>query len=232
MIAVSGADVTPGVSFAPQMAFMERWRRTRRGTREKLSAVRVQRGTPTPRMKRVPRQIYQVLVTLDGVSPPVWRRLLVPGGFTLDRVHRAIQLAMGWHDCHLHSFDINGVQYGEPDPGEELSLRDELDTRFDQVAGKGSQLRYTYDYGDWWEHTVKVEAVLDADPDERYPICLEGEGECPPEGVGGPYRYAQLREALRDPRHPEYEEARDRIALASTERFLPEIATTLLRRMA
>jgi Plasmid pRiA4b ORF-3-like protein len=180
----------------------------------------------------VPRQILQLLVTLDGVSPPVWRRLLLPGGFTLDRLHRCLQLVMGWHDCHLHSFDINGIQYGEPDPGEELSVRDEMDTRLDRVASKGTQFRYTYDYGDWWEHTVKVEAVVNADPDERYPLCLEGEGECPPEDTGGVYRYAQLREAVGDPRHPEHLQARDLLERVGTDRFRSEIATILLRRMA
>ena len=51
----------------------------------------------------------------------MWRRVLVPGGYTLDRVHRVIQHAMGWQDYHLHSFEIDGVQYGEPDPDGELA---------------------------------------------------------------------------------------------------------------
>jgi hypothetical protein len=113
------------------------------------------------------RQIYQLKVTLQEVTPVVWRRLLVPGGYTLDRLHRAIQLAFGWQDFHLHSFEVEGVQYGQPDPTGELGLRDELDARLDAVAGKDSSFVYTYDFGDWWEHEVEVEAISLADPAHR-----------------------------------------------------------------
>ncbi len=107
----------------------------------------------------------------------MWRRVLVPGGYTLDRVHRVFQHALGWQDCHLHSFEIDGRQYGEPDPDGELALRDELDTRLDAVVGKGDPVRYTYDFGDWWEHDVTVEDVFGADPDERYPgLCRTASG--------------------------------------------------------
>ena len=85
------------------------------------------------------RQIYQVKISLGDVIPEVWRRVALPGGYTLDRVHRAIQLAMGWQDYHLHSFEIDGIQYGQPDPDGELDLRDELDVRLDSVAGKDSE---------------------------------------------------------------------------------------------
>src|ERR1019366_8004257 len=51
--------------------------------------------------------------TLRGVKPPVWRRLLVPGTMTLGDLHKAIQAAMGWRDCHLHAFDIGGEQFGD-----------------------------------------------------------------------------------------------------------------------
>jgi len=190
-------------------------------------------------MRSVPRQIYQLRVTLDGVTPDVWRRLLVPGGYTLDRVHRVIQHAMGWWDYHLHYFEIDGVQYGEPDPGNELApspelkLRDELDTRLDSVVGKGDRFRYTYDYGDWWEHAVTVEAVWTADPGERYPICLEGERACPPEDVGGAYGYRRFVTAMRDPDNPEHEQMRDWLGRGfDAEAFVPELVTILLRRMA
>ena len=179
------------------------------------------------------RQIFQLKVSLDGVRPPVWRRVRVPGGYTLDRVHRVIQYAMGWGGYHLHSFEIGGEQYGEPDPDGDLELIDELDVRLDAVARAGARLRYTYDYGDWWEHTVDVEDVRDADPDEAYPLCVDGQGACPPEDVGGAYGYAELLTVLRDPAHPEYETARQVLGSGrSTESFDARLATTLLRRLA
>jgi len=179
------------------------------------------------------RSIYQLKVTLADVEPPVWRRVLVPGGYSLDRLHRVIQHAMGWQDYHLHSFDIGGIQYGEPDPDGELALRDELDTRLDAVATKGTRFTYTYDFGDWWEHEIAVEDVVPADPDERYPLCIGGARACPPEDVGGAYGYADMLVALADPEHSEH----DRMVAWLGRRFDPEafsgeVATTLLRRMA
>jgi hypothetical protein len=179
------------------------------------------------------RAIYQLKVTLEDVEPPVWRRLLIPGGYTLDRVHRAIQCAMGWHDYHLHSFEIAGVQYGEPDPDGELAVADELDHRLDAVAAKGDRLRYTYDFGDWWEHEIVVEDVTRPDPEQRYPCCAAGERACPPEDVGGPDGYLEFLDAISDPHHPEHAAMRDWIGrrFDPTE-FDPGRATTLMRRMA
>ncbi|WP_018732620.1 plasmid pRiA4b ORF-3 family protein [Salinispora oceanensis] len=179
----------------------------------------------------MPRQIFQLRISLAGVRPLVWRRALVPGGFTLDRVHRVVQHAMGWRDCHLHSFEVDGEQYGEPDPDGELSLRDELDVRLDAVVGKGSRFHYTYDFGNWWEHDLVVEDVLLADPEGRYPDCSDGERACPPEDIGGPAGYLVLLAALADSGHPEHHTLRDwagdRFDPAA---FDPGRAGTLLRR--
>lgn len=178
------------------------------------------------------RQIYQLRITLADVTPPVWRRVLIPGGYTLDRVHRTIQHAMGWQNCHLHSFEIDGVQYGEPDPDGELAVRDELEFRLDAVAGKGDRFTYTYDFGDWWEHHITVEDVFPADPDAAYPVCREGERACPPEDVGGPGGYALLLEALTDPGHRDHAAIRDWIGRRyDPDAFQPEAASVLLRRM-
>ncbi|MEV0152456.1 plasmid pRiA4b ORF-3 family protein [Micromonospora sp. NPDC050686] len=180
----------------------------------------------------MPRQIFQVQMSLAGVRPPVWRRVLVPGGFTLDRLHRVVQYAMGWQDCHLHSFDIDGIQYGEPDPDGELAVRDELDVRLDAVVGKGSRFQYTYDFGDWWEHDLLVEDALTGDPEQRYPYCVDGARACPPEDVGGPPGYQLLLAALADPGHPEHAAMRrfvgDRFA---SEAFDAGRVSTLLRRL-
>jgi hypothetical protein len=180
----------------------------------------------------MPRQIYQIRISLAEVTPPVWRRLLVPGGYTLDRLHRAIQYAMGWQSYHLHSFDIDGMQYGEPDPEGELALRDELDTRLDAVTGKGDKFIYTYDFGDWWEHEVMVEDVFPAEPEEEYPICVAGARACPPEDVGGAYGYTDFLDALADPEHPDHDQMRGWIGRSfDPVAFAPDRITTLLRRL-
>jgi len=181
----------------------------------------------------MPRHISQLKVTLCDVTPRVWRRLLVPGAYTLDRVHLVFQTAMGWHDVHLHSFEIDGQQYGQPDPDGELALRDEIDYRLDALTHKGSRFLYTYDFGDWWEHEVVVEDVFGADPDERYPVCLDGERACPPEDVGGAYGYRTFLTVLGDPAHPEHVTMRTWVGgHFDPESFDAGRATTLVRRLA
>lgn len=179
------------------------------------------------------RQIFQLRIALVDVVPTVWRRVAVPGGYTLDRVHRVFQYAMGWQDYHLHSFEIEGSQFGVPDPDGELDLRDELEVRLDAVAGKDTRFVYVYDFGDWWEHEVVVETVSLAEPDERYPFCLEGERACPPEDVGGPGGYAEFTRAIRDTGHPEHDAMVDWIGRRfDPEFFDPERVSVLLRRLA
>ncbi|NGM11642.1 plasmid pRiA4b ORF-3 family protein [Verrucosispora sp. WMMA2044] len=180
----------------------------------------------------MPRQIFQLRMSLSGVRPAIWRRVLVPGGYTLDRLHRVVQHAMGWRDCHLHSFEIDGVQYGEPDPDGELALHDELDVRLDAVVGKGSRFHYTYDFGDWWEHDLLVEDVFGAEAEERYPSCLGGERAGPPEDVGGPQGYRLLLAALAEPGHPEHRTMRDWVGAAFDPAFFDaRRVDTLLRRL-
>jgi Plasmid pRiA4b ORF-3-like protein len=178
------------------------------------------------------RMIYQIRITLDDVEPPVWRRVLVPGGYTLDRLHRVVQYAMGWSNYHLHVFDIDGVQYGVPDPDGLLEVRDELDARIDAVVNKGARLRYTYDFGDWWEHELLVEDVLPAGPEMVYPACVDGGRACPPEDVGGATGYAEFLDALADPGHPDHATMRDWLGRPfDPASFDPERTTTLLRRL-
>ena len=60
--------------------------------------------------------VVSLKVTLRGVKPPIWRRLLMPGTMTLGDLHQAIQAAMGWRDCHLHAFDIDGQPHATGAP--------------------------------------------------------------------------------------------------------------------
>src|SRR5947209_16140281 len=56
--------------------------------------------------------VYQLRVVLCGVSPLIWRRLLVRSDSTIAELHAALQLALGWSDEHLNRFVIHGREYG------------------------------------------------------------------------------------------------------------------------
>ena len=51
-------------------------------------------------------------IELCDDAPRVWRRLLVPASLRLHKLHRIFQAAMGWEDCHLHSFQIGEDRFG------------------------------------------------------------------------------------------------------------------------
>ena len=47
--------------------------------------------------------IYELKITLCGSNPAIWRRVQVPGGIKLNRLHDVLQVVMGWTDSHLLS---------------------------------------------------------------------------------------------------------------------------------
>ncbi len=163
------------------------------------------RGMPLPG-----DPVLQVRITLlDVADPPVWRRVLVPAAYSLDRVHRVIQAAMGWQNYHMHVFRVGELSYG-PDPEGMLGHLEEAKARLADVAEVGTRIGYEYDFGDSWEHELLVEACTEAEAEvgQSYPDCTGGEGACPPEDAGGYPGYQRLKEILADPSDEEYEEMR------------------------
>lgn len=167
-----------------------------------------------------PAPVYQLKVGLRGVKPPIWRRLEVPADFSLAEVHDVIQVAFGWDDCHLHVFSTENGEFGIVDldgddfPDSEVSLEQVL-------TGVGGKLRYTYDFGDHWEHEILVEKVLDREAGLSYPRCTGGRRGAPPEDCGGIHGYADLIEILADPAHPEHEDRLEWLGLADASAFDP-----------
>jgi Plasmid pRiA4b ORF-3-like protein len=152
--------------------------------------------------------VLQLRITLlDVADPPVWRRVLVPAAYPLDRVHQVIQAAMGWQNYHMHVFRVGELSYG-PDPEGMLGHLEETKVRLADVAAVGKSIGYEYDFGDSWEHEVLVEARTEAEADQIYPACTAGQGACPPEDAGGYPGYQQLKEILADPSNEDYEEMR------------------------
>ncbi|MBL8776863.1 MAG: plasmid pRiA4b ORF-3 family protein [Acidimicrobiales bacterium] len=158
--------------------------------------------------------VFQLKVTLLGIKPPVWRRVLVDGASTLDQVHEVIQAAFGWWNYHLHEFEVGDDRYGVPDEDYNPEYDfgpptiDEGLVRLDSVAGEGSKFDYAYDFGDDWRHRIVVEKVLPADGGApvTVPACVDGRRACPPEDCGGPWGYEELLAILADPSHPEHTE--------------------------
>ena len=58
-------------------------------------------------------RMYLLTIRLYGIELDIWRRFVVPGDITLDRLHDVIQIVMGWQDYHLHTFTIGKKRYTE-----------------------------------------------------------------------------------------------------------------------
>jgi hypothetical protein len=160
-------------------------------------------------------------ITLRDVSkPPVWRRVLVRADITLRDLHEVIQQAMGWENYHMHVFSTGRQDYGSPDS--ELQYASDKKALLSEVlTAPGDRLRYTYDFGDDWEHDIVLEQARPAESREAYPLCLAGKGACPPEDCGGAWGYAGLKEILARPSHEEHEEMLDWLGLDTAAEFDP-----------
>ena len=129
-------------------------------------------------------ECLKICIRLRGVSPPVWRRLIVPTQSTIAELHRVIQAAMGWEDIHLHRFEIRGESYGVWRPGSVGFRTNAGEVRLiDFAFRERERFSYIYDFTSHWRHDVRVEKV---GLSSRGPRCIAGQGACPPESSGGP----------------------------------------------
>ncbi|MGH3765196.1 MAG: plasmid pRiA4b ORF-3 family protein [Pseudonocardiaceae bacterium] len=130
---------------------------------------------PPPPSQRRPRRVdvvtYRVRIDLKDTKPPLWRRLQVASDLFLHDFHDVIQAAFGWTDSHLHRFGSGPEAYShdtehylcpfDVEEGETGIPEDQV--RLDEVLVEtGDKLFYTYDFGDDWEHIIRLEAVMAA----------------------------------------------------------------------
>jgi hypothetical protein len=177
--------------------------------------------------------VWRLAIRLAGVMPIVWRTILVRPDTKLAMLHRYLQAAMGWRECHLYMFMIEGKEYGIPDRDQD-SERKIYDARRYTLARLvpklPSHFEYVYDFGDWWEHAVEIEGEQAAEYRKQYPICVDGAEPCPPEDVGGPPGYREFLLALRNPKHPEHGDINAGVkSQFSTGGFWPQGATWRMR---
>lgn len=152
-------------------------------------------------------QIYELKLELLEIEPSIWRRLLVRGGLTLAQLHEVIQTAMGWTNSHLHQFVVGAHSYSDPE-FEIDDARSEYRYRLARLAPRvRNTIAYVYDFGDGWEHQIRVERIIE--DDKRYPgtpVCLGGARRCPPEDCGGTWGYQSFLEAIGNKKHKQHKE--------------------------
>lgn len=164
---------------------------------------------PFPNMKKleVKTDALQLRVDLKGFKPPIWRRVLIPDNLTFAQLHLVIQSLFEWENYHLYSFDVDGIVIEPEEQNDEMS-----DFYFEEILNaettyvkdflqEGSAVDYTYDFGDDWEHKIKLEKTIAASelPEackgltmEQLPYCVKGKGDAPEEDSRAEERYAHF----------------------------------------
>jgi hypothetical protein len=176
-----------------------------------------------------------VKITLDLENHNVWRRIVVPIDMTFKKFHNVIQRAFNWKDYHLYEFyiyenEVSDNNYSKleyinhpahnrknfkpivnlvcsDDAFEypnEIEMKLENGIKLSEYIPKYKNIKYNYDFGDDWQHYIEVEKTID-DYDKNYPACIEGEGNTPPEDVGGEPGYDEFLKIIADKNNPEYE---------------------------
>jgi hypothetical protein len=177
----------------------------------------------------------ELKVTLALENHNVWRRLMVPLNMTFSKLHEVLQEAFGWKEYHLHEFyiyenEVSENKYSDEtfinhpafnragykpivklvcgedafEYPDEIEMKLECNIRLSEYLTEYKRLKYNYDFGDNWQHYIEVEKIVE-DYDKNYPVCLEGEGNTPPEDVGGENGYEEFLEIISDVNNPEYD---------------------------
>jgi hypothetical protein len=167
-------------------------------------------------------QIYQLKIMLfEGhIQPPIWRRVTINGEKTLFDLHYVIQGAMGWQCSHLYAYYHADSSNKYPNrrndsyadlrlTGDEMDYKDDKLFKIKDIFKKvGDLMFYEYDFGDSWEHSIRLEVITETDQDSK-PACINGERNCPPEDCGGLPGYFELVEAVKNPKSQEAKEFRE-----------------------
>lgn len=156
---------------------------------------------------------YQIKITLKDTSPLIWRRILIPAEFSFELLHDTIQVLFGWQDCHTYDFKIpkKKIKVVQSVNSDMLVFEKykiiTCDNNLSKYLEEGLSLLYTYDYGDMWEHTIKVEKEVDMNDD--FPILLKWKGNNLAEDCGSQEHFEYLQEIEKDQKHPEHEAVKD-----------------------
>jgi hypothetical protein len=166
-------------------------------------------------VKKTFENVYQLKLSMKGISPQIWRRIQVPEDSTFLDLHKAIQAVMKWDNYYLHEFKILNPKTGKPEIistegdgyeylDKELPVPEEKAKLSNYFTLENKDTLYTYNFGDNWQVEVLLEKILPRKKGIKYPICTAGERAAVPEDIGGVLGYQDMLEILRDPEHEEY----------------------------
>ena len=152
-------------------------------------------------------EVCSIRIELQDSDPLIWRQVDVPTSMTLKVLHDAIQMAMGWQDCHLWEFTIGDKRYGlsSEDHWSATPLANAAKVRLRNVLRQPTtEISYTYDFGDNWVLLLTATDVRQGKPGGFYPHYVAGERNGPPEDCGGISGFYSKLKALGDPKRRDH----------------------------
>ena len=131
--------------------------------------------------------MFHIRCLFEGISPPVWRSLQVPGWMTFHQLRSVLAAMLEWQDGDAYRFLI----------GRQVLIHGAKSIEEDSGAWKLMQwfqpgLRFTISLESGWTLSLQVAGLAEGEPGTVYPRCIGGEQASPPEDVGGPAGYARL----------------------------------------
>lgn len=166
-----------------------------------------------------PKMLYQLKISLFDTAPKIWRRILIPTSATLWDLHSAVQDVFQWNHSHLHQFVYEDkafkktLIFGIPTDEDEmydLTIYPSWKHKMSKYLSlEEPNLKYVYDLGDNWLHLVELENILPAEKGVKYPVCLDGKRNSPPDDCGGVHGYLNMLEVLSDPSDEEFADTKE-----------------------
>ena len=167
------------------------------------------------RKETVQCESVDIMIKLNLDRTTVWRRVMTPIDITFKQLHIILQAVFNWKSYHLYNFDIfdqagkcvlNVISEFEEvyEPRQDCPMRLDSEVKLSDYAKDQYKIAYCYDYGDNWEHEITIRGI-NTDFDKNYPVCVMGEGNAPPEDVGGIGGYEEFVEIMADSTHVDYE---------------------------
>jgi hypothetical protein len=171
----------------------------------------------------LPEQL-ELKITLSDSKPAIWRRVEVHSGLTLHELHFVIQNVFEWEGSHLYHFLVTAdgkftfkamrdAQRYHMLPPDAFFEEDNSDLRANEAmlgrmfTAQRKQILYEYDFGDSWQHVVKLMKRTPGGDPAAPPKCLDGANAAPLDDMGGIGGYYQYLEAWSDPDDEMHEQA-------------------------
>jgi hypothetical protein len=186
-------------------------------SRQKQRMKEAKQPTLSKAKKSKPEEcrFLKLKVSLKRISPPIGRSFVISNHLTFADLHEALQVIMGWENCHLYEFTIGKRPHVRTLTGkmeEDIisspfggNMEDAADFDLSFLNRKEMKFTYTYDFGDSWEHEIIVEDANYDYSGDQLVFVLSGKRNCPQEDCGGVYGYYEILNALKNPQEQEVE---------------------------